>query len=438
MARSLTAIGATVTIDGVDGISDTEYPDADTVAVSGPLSIHVNNGTKPGDIRERTASFQLTFDPSNQSGIESLLEGSACSITIRFASWTLAFTRFFVSEVEWTPRPGRVTADVLVMGDNVRIKYEPRGQRTLMRPSMLSIDPQRVFRSQANGGAMQTPHSLVTYRENNRIGSAWLPTQTTAATWPTNITYAYGHVRDTGNDALDELLQFVAATVFARVYIDEGVFGFHVARFGGATPHEVPARYVAADRSIRYSVTELPNTFKYTWANGSPIRQVPEEVARFGEVAETVDFGDDVRSTNDAPAGVLDLFDFATISSLRPRIRWRLSDATVNLSRWADENTSDHVAIVQFLRAIFATPTATQTFIPSVTVPMSDSTTGLPSEAFGVVDQATLTLNPIRSPQPRAQLSLTLGTGDGQGLGTTMWSQLGQAWNHYQTPWETT
>lgn len=435
MAGSLTVFGATVTIDGVDGISDTEYPDASTVAVTGPLSIHVNNGAKPGDIRERTASFQLTFDPSNQAGIESLLEGSACSITIKFASWTLAFTRFFVSEVSWTPRPGRVTADVLVMGDNVRIKYEPRGQRTLFRPSMISSTPGNVFRST---GGMWNPHPLVAYRENNRIGSAWLPKQTNSATWPNNITYNYEHVRTTGNDALDEVLQFVAATVFARVYIDEGVFGFHVARFGGATPHEVPARYVAADRSIRYSVTELPNTFVFNWRDGSPTRRVLEEIDRFTEVTETTDFGDDVRSTSSSDAGILSLYDFATISSLRPRIRWRLSDATVNLSRWADENPADHTAIVQFLRAIFATPTATQTFIPSVTVPMGDSTTGLPSEAFGVVDQATLTLNPIRSPQPRAQLSLTLGTGDGQGLGTTMWSQLGQAWNHYQTPWETT
>lgn len=438
MARSVTEFGATITIDGVEGITDTEYPDASTVAVTGPLSFHVNNGTKPGDIRERTANFQLTFHPQNDEGILSLIEGSACSITLHFASWTLVFTRFFVSEVEWTPRPGFVTANVLVMGDNVRIKYEPRGQRTLMRPSMLNIDPQRVFRSQANGGAMQVAHSLVSYRENNRIGSAWLPTQTTAATWPNNITYVYGHVRDTGNTAIDELLQFVARTVFARAYIDEGVFGMHVARFGGTAPHEVPARYVSADRSIRYSVTELPNTFKYTWANGSPIRQVPEEVARFGEVTETTDFGDDVRSTNDAPSNILDLWDFATISSLRPRIRWRLSDATVNLSRWADENQADRLAIVQFLRAVFVTPTATQTFIPSVIVPMSDSTTGLPSEAFGVVDQATLTLNPIRSPQPRAQLSLTLGTGDGQGIGTTMWSQLGQTWGSYQNPWRTT
>lgn len=435
-------VSVQLSIAGMGPISDTDLPRGTTVSVVGPFTLSVDNGTRPGDIRERKAEFQLAFDPTNIAGIESLLEGANCDITITYAWATWTMTRFFISEVAWSPRAGVVIADVLALSDNAKIAYEPAGKwkTPIMRDKVWNrVSPDRVFR-QAPDGEMARPHPIVSYRENNRIGAAWHDDIEYSWQWPTNIELDYDDVKQKGEDDFAGLISHVGRVMFARCYIESGVFGFIVARFGMTgflddNTYRIPPRYVEADEAVSFKVTDMPNTYAFNWAEANPVHSVPGEVERFAQVTDETDFGEHVHSENMTTLETITLHDLARVRAQRPRSRWRLSQATVNLERWAGADFDGRNESTHLVRNIFWTPIGTDTYLPSVVVPMERSRSGLPSELFGIVDAATLTINPLGSALPRAELNLTLGPGDGRGIGTSRWSDLRATWDTYDTEW---
>lgn len=441
MARSVTNFGVSLSIDGVGIITDKTMPSETTTAITGPFTLDVSNGDGPGQVRERKASFQLTFDTRNQDAMTALLEGAGVTIQLRFGPLLITMTTFFISEVTWSARPGRMSADVLVLGDAQRIKYGSIGYESAPKSSP-PTNPfaHQIFRQDATG-FMQRDHSYAVYQENNRIGWAWSEELRNDPVWDNDSQYDTARVRDLAREYdLNPFLEFVSAPLLARAWIEERKYGFHVARWGGEPPVSIPPAFVEADKSISYNVEKFPNRYILKRRSyQSSGRTLNDEVSRFHIVETELDLTTDVFSLGNQNVGEkLSLHEMQIIWSQQPRTRWRLSNAAVRLSRWADSSIEARAEAAELVRAIFRTPTPTTTYIPSVTVPMSQTEGGAPYELWGVVDAAKLTINPNDSPQPRAMLSLTLGAGDGLGVGQTRWNQLGSLyWYHYDNPWRT-
>lgn len=440
----MTPVRVSMTIPGIGTISDTDSPSESVTAITSALKVEVDNGTGPGDIRERKAEFQLAFHLRNRDAMTQLLEGTAVDVTITFAGLSIPMRGFFISQVSWRPSRRWMIADVLALSDGPRMTYNQTYSGALTPPKRANYpggDPpvnpfaHQIFRQDATG-AMARDHVAIVYQENNRVGHAWADEVVNNSVWGVDAQFDSAQILEYGQ-AYDwnPFIAWVARPLLARGWIEEGKFGFHVARWGGDAPIEIPPQFVQADRATTYSVEQFPNVYWMKWrSNPNRWVTVPGEVARFQRVETTLDLTDNVFSLG-RDSTKLDLDDMRLVWRMKPRNRWRLSDSTVRLSRWADSSEAARVTARNLIRDIFRTPTPTTTFIPSVRVPLAMTDDGLPYELWGTVDHAVLTINPNESPDQRAVLNLTLATGDGRGSGLTPWNEYNYVWRAANTIW---
>lgn len=454
-------ISANITLDGIAVSTTGTEATEDTPLCHGPITVYVNNGETAGDIREKLAT--ITVRLRGQKLLKKITVGTklVLPISIDGGDEILMFDGL-IYETSHTP-VDHETVDVTLTGKDDKTKIDvfgstPTNKRVTAHWTGIEDPPGQVYSVDQLTKFSFDKYSpaLVEYHHQDAAGNAWNDEhEPTTGHWP----WAFGvdalHADGTAQSMFDRT-QKSGKLALLRYALESGHGAYQAARYYGSLPYEIPAEHMVLDQSFEAELFTRPNQQNWRTPDGGRVGgsfiepyvnpDNEEEQERFGVIPETIELDHVWR---------LEADEFTTDYPLSWEHRRRLTSphyfqkpwynvtaAPVLLHRMIDDDRIGPAVVSDLLENIYDIRRRLDDdpYIPSIAI-TGAAIPMLNLDLAGVINEAELTITPRRGLDPRLDMAITLGPGDGYpnpaqtSPHPLIWSQAHYSWADTKIKW---
>jgi hypothetical protein len=455
-------ISANITVDDVavstTGVQATE----DVPLCHGPITVYVDNGKNPGDIREKLAT--ITVRLHGQKYLKTFTVGAKLKLPISIDGGD-EIMLFDGMIYETSHQPVDIeNVDVTLSGKDDKTRIEvfgsvPNNKRVnahftgLPDPpgQLYSLDQLTMFSFDSDSP------KLVEYHHQIAAGNAWNdeadPT-TDHWAWALGVE---GFGDDNSSQGMFDRTQRSGELALLRYAIESGHAAYQAARYYGSIPYEIPAEYMMLDQQFeaelftRINQQNLSLEYEHRISGTTLTPYVnpdnEEEQERFGVIAENKTFEgvwalDTDEYETDYPLSWEDRRELTSPHYFK-RPWYQVEEAPVLLHRMIDDDRIGPAVVSDLLENIYDIRRRLDDdpYIPSVAI--TGAAIPMPNlELAGVIDVAELTITPRRGLDPRLDLAISLGPGDGYPAPyktaprPLIWSEAHYSWHDTKLEWQ--